>query len=146
MNDQDLILGSLLDDLAAEAMVLEPGDLMTYGDILTRLEQLLVVAEGRGAGPLTQLLDGLKSIMEGLILGQIPDQAQGVAGLTEGVALAQSILRGESGEHELGQFLAAQGLAEGVAPAPVAPAPDQDAQEAADRAADELAEIGRAHV
>ena len=140
MNDQDLILGSLLDDLAAEAMVLEPGDLMTYGDILTRLEQLLVVAEGRGAGPLTQLLDGLKSIMEGLILGQIPDQAQGVAGLTEGVALAQSILRGESGEHELGRFLAAQGLAAGADQAsPAAPPADQAAQDAADRAADELA-------
>lgn len=126
MNDQDLILGSLLDDLAAEAMVLEPGDLMTYGDILSRLEQLLVVADGLGAGPLTQLLGGLKSIMEGLILGQIPDQAQGVAGLTEGVALAQSLLRGESGEHELGLYLAAQGLAEGAPASAPAPPPATD--------------------
>ena len=128
MNDQDLILGSLLDDLAAEAMVLEPGDLMTYGDILSRLEQLLIVAEGLGAGPMTQLLGGLKSIMEGLILGQIPDQAQGVAGLTQGIALAQSILRGEGGEHELAAFLAAQGLAEGEpAAAPASPPPPQAA-------------------
>ena len=97
MEDQDLILGSLLDDLAAEAMVLEPGDLMTYGDVLSRLEQLIVVSEGLGAAIFHQLLAGLKSLMEGMILGQIPDQAQGVAGLTGGVTLAQSLLRGEAG-------------------------------------------------
>ncbi|MFH1060101.1 MAG: hypothetical protein V1797_15670, partial [Pseudomonadota bacterium] len=113
MEDQDLILGSLLDDLAAEAMVLEPGDLMTYGDVLSRLEQLLVVAEGLGAATFHQLLNGLKALMEGMILGQIPDQGQGVTGLTGGISLAQAVLRGEAGEADVAGFLAAQGLAEG---------------------------------
>ena len=31
MADQNEIVASLLDNLAAEVMVLEPGDLMTYG-------------------------------------------------------------------------------------------------------------------
>ncbi|MFZ5586573.1 MAG: chemotaxis protein CheA [Thermodesulfobacteriota bacterium] len=131
MEDQDLILGSLLDDLAAEAMVLEPGDLMTYGDVLSRLEQLIVVSEGLGAAVFLQLLTGLKALMEGMILGQVPDQAQGVASLTGGITLAQSLLRGESGAPEVADFLAAQGLAEGPAPAPAAPAPAAPADEPA---------------
>lgn len=131
MDDQDLILGSLLDNLAAEVMVLEAGDLMTYGEVLSRLEQLLIVAEGATNPDLLQLTLGLKSLMEGMILGQVPDQAQGVETLTLGVTLGQGVLRGEAQPGQVSQFLAQRGLADGEgAPAesPDTAAPEPPAQ------------------
>ena len=116
MDEQALILGSLLDNLAAEVMVLEAGDLMTYGDVLSRLEQLLIVVEGLGSPEMLELTNGLKSLMEGMILGQVPDQNQGVETLTLGVSLGQTLLRGESQPGEVAQFLASRGLAAGEAP------------------------------
>lgn len=126
MDDQDLILGSLLDNLAAEVMVLEAGDLMTYGEVLSRLEQLLVVAEGAAHPDLLTLSQGLKSLMEGMILGQVPDQAHGVETLTQGVALGQGVLRGEAQPGQVPRFLAARGLAP-EEPGQPEPAPDEAA-------------------
>lgn len=101
---------SLLDKLAAEVMVLEPGDLMTYGDVLTRLEELTQVCESAEYPHLIKLAVALKNHLESMILGQIPDQTQGLEVLTDGVAMSQSILRGDTEGAAVNGFLAGYGL------------------------------------
>ena len=115
MADQQEIIGSLLDDLASEVVVLEPGDLMTYGDVLSRLEQLAVVCDGGGDESLARLATALKTHLEAMILGQNPDQDQGVEVLSQGITLAQSLFRGEADQGSLEGFLSEHGLS---APAP----------------------------
>jgi two-component system chemotaxis sensor kinase CheA len=111
MGESNEMIASILDELGTQVMVLEPGDLMSYGDVLSRLEQLAIVCEGMGGPELARLADGLKTIMEQLILGQREDQAQGVAALAEGLTLAQALLRAEAPPGQPQAFLAAQDLA-----------------------------------
>ncbi|KMY65649.1 hypothetical protein AAU61_20945 [Desulfocarbo indianensis] len=140
MSDQKEVIGSLLDDLAAEVVVLEPGDLMTYGDVLSRLEQLSIICDGAGEPLLARLSDSLKAHLEAMILGEYQDQDKGVQALSEGVAMGQSVFRGESDATALQGFLAAynmpgaEELAAGAAPqagadrpAPAAEAPEAEA-------------------
>ena len=110
MADQKAEMVSLLDRLAADVMVLEPGDLMTYGDVLTRLEDLTEVCQSAGDPHMIKLAVGLKTHLEGMILGQTPDQAQGLEVLTDGVAMGQSILRGDTEGSAVNGFLSAYGL------------------------------------
>jgi two-component system chemotaxis sensor kinase CheA len=137
MAEQDEVIRSLLDELAAQILVLEPGDLMAYGDALSRLEQLSVVVDTGQPDPLNDLVLGLKTFMEAMILGQVDDQDQGVKTLASGITLAQSLLRGDSTPDEVPRFLAAQGLAEGEAGAappeePAEPAPEEPSPEPAE--------------
>ena len=111
MADQKEKIESLLNKLAAEVVVLEPGDLMTYGDVLTRLEELATACKSADVPPLASLSAALKSHLENMILGQTPDQEKGLAVLTDGVALGQAILRGETEGKAVQGFLAAYGLA-----------------------------------
>jgi len=110
MSDQKEMIGSLLDDLAAEVVVLEPGDLMTYGDVLSRLEQLSIICDGAGEPLLARLSDSLKTHLEAMILGEYQDQDKGVQALSEGVAMGQSVFRGESDASALQGFLAGHDL------------------------------------
>ena len=103
-------LVSLLDKLAAEVMVLEPGDLMTYGDVLTRLEELAQVCQDAGDPNMIKLATALKNHLESMILGQVPDQEQGLEVITDGVAMGQSMLRGDTDGSAVNGFLAAYGL------------------------------------
>jgi two-component system chemotaxis sensor kinase CheA len=111
MADQKEVIASLLDELAAQVVVLEPGDLMAYGDVLARLEQLAIVAEGEGDPALARLADALKGLLESMILGEYDDQGQGVQVLSEGVSLGQAVFRGESEAPTVQGFLAGYGLA-----------------------------------
>ncbi len=134
MSEQNELIGALLDELAAQVMVLEPGDLMTYGEVLSRLEQLAIVCEGVGDPQLTRLAMALKAQMEGMILGESPDQAKGAQDLTTGVALAQTLMRGESSPAEVHAFIGGLGLG-AKEPPPVgdealAPAPAEEAASA----------------
>ena len=111
MPNADETISALLDQLAAEVMDLEPGDLMTYGDVLTRLEQIEIVAEGNpDQKQLNGLISVLKAYLEGMILGQTDDQAAGVENLTEGVSMCQSVMRGDSSPEELFQFMVSKGM------------------------------------
>jgi len=110
MADQKEKIENLLNRLAAEVVVLEPGDLMTYGDVLTRLEELAATCKSAGDPPLTSLSAALKSHLENMILGQTPDQEKGLEVLTDGVALGQAILRGDTEGNAVQGFLAAYGL------------------------------------
>ncbi len=113
-NADDTII-ALLDQLAGAVMNLEPGDLMTYGDVLTHLEQVEIVAEGNAEQHLTDLIVGMKDYLEGMILGQTEDQAAGVESLTEGVTLCQGLVRGDVSPDSVFQFMVDRGMAEGEA-------------------------------
>ena len=123
MPNSDDTISALLDQLAAEVMSLEPGDLMTYGDVLTRLEQVEIIAEGAAVQHLTDLVAGLKSYLEGMILGQTEDQAAGVEILTDGVSLCQSVARGDASPENVTQFMISQGIWE-APPAQEEPEPE----------------------
>jgi two-component system chemotaxis sensor kinase CheA len=141
MSDQKEIIGSMLDDLAAEVVVLEPGDLMTYGDVLSRLEQLSITCDGAGEPLLAQLSVSLKSHLEAMILGEYADQDKGVEILNQGVTLGQSVFRGEAEssavqgfltEHDLpGAGEAAEAAAEAGGGEEAAPPAEEPAQEPA---------------
>ncbi len=129
MADQQEIIGSLLDDLASEVVVLEPGDLMTYGEVLSRLEQLAIVCEGDGEDSLAALATALKTHLEAMILGQNPDQEAGVEVLSQGITLAQSLFRGEADRGSLEGFLAEHGLSAPLPAGEGEPAPEQSEAE-----------------
>lgn len=111
MAANDEVIGSLLDEMASEVMVLEAGDLMAYGELLSHLERLLIVCEGAGPATLTQLVNALKLHMEGMILGEVDDQDQGLELTRQGVQLAQDIMRDEAGQPELDKLLQSPGMA-----------------------------------
>jgi two-component system chemotaxis sensor kinase CheA len=110
MSDQKEMIGSMLDDLATEVVVLESGDLMTYGDVLSRLEQLAIICEGAGEPILARLSGSLKDHLEAMILGEYQDQDKGVEILNEGVTLGQAVYRGESDVPAVQAFLGGHGL------------------------------------
>ncbi len=110
MPDQKEMIGSMLDDLATEVVVLEPGDLMTYGDVLSRLEQLSIICDGAGEPVLARLSGSLKDHLEAMILGEYADQDKGVEILNEGVTLGQSVFRNEAEAPAVQGFLAGHGL------------------------------------
>ncbi len=112
MADQREIIEALINELAAEVVSLEPGDLMAYGEVLSRLEQLTVVCEGADQEALGALAHAMKGLVEGLILGESDDQDKGVETLTEGITLGQSVFRGESEDSHVHGFLAGHGLAQ----------------------------------
>jgi len=127
MSEEKEIITSLLDQLAAEVMVLEPGDLMTYGEVLSRLEQLAIACGGGDQQVLARLAEGLKAHLESMILGQTTDQEKGVELLQEGVSLGQSLMRGDVDEQSADQFLARIGQGGETA----APATAESSQEEA---------------
>lgn len=132
MAEQDEVIRSLLDELAAQVLVLDPGDLMAYGDVLSRLEQLSVMVDTGEPAPLSDLVLGLKTYLEAMILGQVDDQDQGVKVLADGISLAQGLGRGDVSPEDVAGFLAGQGLG--------ASAPDEaPAQETAPPTLDEPA-------
>lgn len=110
MSDQKEMIGSMLDDLATEVVVLEPGDLMTYGDVLSRLEQLAIICEGAGEPILARLSGSLKDHLEAMILGEYQDQDKGVEILNEGVTLGQSVFRGGADVPAVKSFLTGHGM------------------------------------
>ncbi|MCB2185967.1 MAG: chemotaxis protein CheA [Deltaproteobacteria bacterium] len=122
MTDFQEMIAALWDELAAEVMVLEPGDLMAYGEILSQLERLIVAVEGSGQEIMLGLLNGLKSHMEGMILGEVDDPVSGQERLTEGVSLAQGFARGEVSAGRVQEFLRGEAApAEPPAELPAAP-------------------------
>ncbi|MGD8564200.1 MAG: chemotaxis protein CheA [Desulfarculaceae bacterium] len=139
MADQNEMIASLLDQVASEVMVLEPGDLMTYGEVLSRLEQLIIVCEGGDSPLLGRLAGGLKGHLEGMILGQIPDQNEGLEVLTQGISLAQAVVREDADQDAVEAFLAEKGLEEGAAQEPKAKEAEPAAEEAAPAEAIEAA-------
>jgi len=118
MSEQKEVISSLLDELAAQVVAVEPGDLMAYGDVLSRLEQLSVVADGGEYDALAKLAVGLKGLLEAMILGEHEDQDGGVDVLNQGVTLGQGVLRSESEPAQVTGFLAGFGLAAGEEPEP----------------------------
>ena len=105
MSDQNEMIASLIDQLAGEVVVLDPGDLMSYGEVLSRLEQLDIVCEGCPQQLMPALAAALKKHLEKMVLGEFADQDRGVELLNRGVSLGQSILREEAGEDELTGFM-----------------------------------------
>jgi two-component system chemotaxis sensor kinase CheA len=143
MSDQKEMIGAMLDDLATEVVVLEPGDLMTYGDVLSRLEQLSIISEGAGEPVLARLCGSLKDHLEAMILGEYADQDKGVEILNEGVTLGQSVFRNEAEAPAVQGFLAGHGLPgadEVAAEAADEATGDTEAEEAGESAAEEAAE------
>lgn len=94
----------LLDQVAGDVMVMEPGDLMAYGDVLVLLENLAESCRITGDQALTSTGSALRSHLEGLILGEVEDQSKGLDQLSEGVNLCQKFLRGDIGPASLGDF------------------------------------------
>jgi len=141
MSDQKEIIGSMLDDLATEVVVLESGDLMTYGDVLSRLEQLAIICDGAGEPLLASLSGSLKGHLEAMILGEYQDQDKGVEILNQGVTLGQSLLRGGADSSAVQSFLAGHNLqaAEEVAAEPVEAAGQAEGEPPAEKPAGEPA-------
>ena len=129
MSDQKAVIDSILDQLASQVVVLEPGDLMSYGEILSSLEQLAVVADGATEPCLTDLASSLKELMEGMILGEVPDQDKGVSTITAGVSLGQAFLRNDAGKEDVHVFLAEKGIAKEAEPQDQAQVSDEAAPE-----------------
>ncbi|ADK86136.1 CheA signal transduction histidine kinase [Desulfarculus baarsii DSM 2075] len=111
MSGHNEVIGSLLDEMASEVMILEAGDLMAYGEFLSHLERLEIVCEGGGDSALTRLVGALKAHMEGMILGEVADQEGGLELARQGVSVAQGLLRGEAADAEVGAYMASPCLA-----------------------------------
>ena len=79
----------LIDELAMQTIMVEPGDLLTLGSILEKLESIEKAEVEEGLKSVSHLSSALKKLVEKIILEDISDPANGLTLLREGVRIMQ---------------------------------------------------------
>ncbi len=79
----------LIDELAMQTIMVEPGDLLTLGSILEKLESAEKVEVEEDLKPVSHLGSALKTLVEKIILEEISDPANGLTVLREGIRIMQ---------------------------------------------------------
>ena len=92
----------LLDDLAIKIMIVEPGDLSAIGDLLEVFESLLCHDGLANNKKLSVMIDALKKVFEGMIMGEYSDSQECFDGLINSVTVLQEVERGD--ESNIGKF------------------------------------------
>ena len=82
-------ISELIDELAMQTIMVEPGDLLTLGSILEKLESVEKVEVEEDLKSVSHLGSALKKLVEKIILEEISDPANGLTVLREGVRIMQ---------------------------------------------------------
>jgi two-component system chemotaxis sensor kinase CheA len=94
VSEQKTIM-QLLDDLAVQILIVEPGDLSAVGELLEILESLLGHEGIHDNQNLSAMVDALKKVFEGMIMGEYSDSRECFDGLIKSVTILQEIERGD---------------------------------------------------
>ena len=109
VNEQKTIM-QLLDDLAVQVLIVEPGDLSAVGELLEILELLLGHEGIHENQHFLAMVDALKKVFEGMIMGEYSDSQECFDGLIQSVTIMQEVERcDESNMSRFCGFLQAAG-------------------------------------
>ena len=82
-------LNDLVEQIAVQAVLLDPEDIMGLGSLLEQLEKLTAAGAQAGLKRTAAISQGLKDLVEKLILNDTPDPNQAVELLSQGVKVLQ---------------------------------------------------------
>jgi two-component system chemotaxis sensor kinase CheA len=118
MEDYVNAANELFEKLALEVVMLEPQDVEGLGVVLNRLDEVIGVFKGAGQESYTDLAKAIKSIVEKLVLAELPEPEQGIKQLEDGVSLLQEILRDpddvERASQKIAKYLSECGLSDAI--------------------------------
>lgn len=83
----------LIDEFALELVLLEPNDMQGWGAVMNYLDELASLSKDAGKTRLSDLAKGIKSIVDELVLDELPSPEQSIKQIGDGVSLFQDILR-----------------------------------------------------
>jgi len=86
-------VNGLLDDLAVNIMMIEPGDLSAVGELLEILEKLIAHDDMASQVVLGQMARAFQSALQSLIMGELPDTAGSYQQLAECISRMQEVRR-----------------------------------------------------
>lgn len=95
MAEEQKAIMQLLDDLAVKILIVEPGDLSAIGDLLEVFESLLAHEDMGENKVLASMIDALKKVFEGMIMGEYSDTQECFDGLINSVTVLQEVERGD---------------------------------------------------
>ncbi len=98
-NEQKSIM-QLLDDLAVKILIVEPGDLSAVGELLEIFESLLGHDGLQEKTTLLSMIDALKKVFEGMIMGEYSDSSECFDGLIQSVTVLQEVERDDDSNIE----------------------------------------------
>lgn len=108
----------LLDKLALEVVMLEPGDIQGFGVVLNRLDEVIGVFTEAGEETFAGLGKAIKSIAGKLLLDELPSPDEGIKQIENGVSLLQETLKdaedGRDASGKIEKFLVECGLSDAV--------------------------------
>jgi len=110
MTDQLQQLNEVVEQIAIQTVLVDPEDLMGLGSLLEQLEKLTTSAEQAGLKGAAAVSQGLKDLVEKLILNDTPDPDQAAELLNQGVKVLQVQLREDSPGHPVPEEEAFWGL------------------------------------
>jgi two-component system, chemotaxis family, sensor kinase CheA len=110
MADQWQQLNEMVEQVAVETVLVDPEDIMGLGSLLERLENLATGAEEAGLKGAVAVSQGLKTLVEKLILNDTPDPNQAAELLNQGVKVLQVQLRDGNPGHPMPEEEAFWGL------------------------------------
>jgi len=106
----------LLDKLALEVVMLEPGDVQGFGVVLNRLDEVIGVFTEAGEENFAGLGKAIKSIVEKLLLDELPSPEEGIKQIENGVSLFQEALKdvedGRDASKKIARFLVECGVSD----------------------------------
>lgn len=106
----------LIEKLALEVVMLDPKDVGGFGVVLNLLDEIVGVCTEADKTTFCDLVRGIKSIAEKLVLDEHPEPQQGVKQIEDGISLFQEILRdpedGEAFSEKISGYLRKCGLSD----------------------------------
>ena len=116
MTDHLTTAKELLDKLALEVVMLEPGDVQGFGVVLNRLDEVIGVFTEAGEENFAGLGKAIKSIVEKLLLDELPSPEEGIKQIENGVSLFQEALKdvedGRDASKKIARFLVECGVSD----------------------------------
>ena len=93
MTDQLQQLKEMVEQIAVQTVLVDPEDIMGLGSLLEQLEKLTIAGGQAGLKGTAAISQGLKDLVEKLILNDTPDPNQSAELLSQGVKVLQALSR-----------------------------------------------------
>ena len=93
MAEQLRQLNETVEEIAVQTVLVDPEDIMGLGSLLEQLEKLTSASQESGLKSTTAVSQGLKDLVEKLILNDLPDPNQAAELLNQGVKVLQAQFR-----------------------------------------------------
>jgi two-component system chemotaxis sensor kinase CheA len=95
MTEQQPKLNEVVEQIAVQTVLVDPEDIMGLGSLLELLEKLTNISQESGLKSTTAVGQGLKDLVEKLVLNDLPDPNKAAELLNQGVKVLQAQVRGD---------------------------------------------------